>query len=437
MYRLACLITSLFFASVASATYTNVSPPMGYANIGGSAQFLSTRAVGSYSGGLIANAGLNVGGKSLAVRTALPFVGGAAAAAARAMFLNPALAAVAVAAVWASENCVGVVNGEWKITCGPGTGTQSTGFNYRLSGSSYTTSWGPDKAAVCAEWGALLGGVSGYSLVSASLTGAGQNTCSVVRQATSTGTQQAHATGFQTQPNGCQSGYYVGPAGCTQSPQTLPISQSEFESRLGASTMPATLPAAVPANYPVGVPILNVAGDNSTAQKLIVPTGSPTVVPNSNPVSYIQPSTEVTPANSTSNPWQVDVKPISVPVSTPTGNTNPQSIPTTSSGGGGADNPDFCQQHPQSHVCTEMGNLEAETLPNENINLQVTPDSGWSIAPATCPNPHVETVAYGVQLEFSYQPMCDFATGVRGVVIALAWLSAAYILLGLRSGDDA
>jgi hypothetical protein len=48
---------------------------------------------------------------------------------------------------------------------------------------------------------------------------------------------------------------------------------------------------------------------------------------------------------------------------------------------------------------------------------------------ATCPAPHVVTLTNGLQVEFSYQTYCDFATGIKPVVVALG-LVIAYLIVG-------
>lgn len=91
---------------------------------------------------------------------------------------------------------------------------------------------------------------------------------------------------------------------------------------------------------------------------------------------------------------------------------------------------DPCTQHPESIGCQTMGELESPDLPDKQIDLALTPDTGWGSSNGVCPPPRILDVS-GIQgLSFSWQPMCDFATGIRPVVIAVAWLIGAGIFMG-------
>lgn len=77
--------------------------------------------------------------------------------------------------------------------------------------------------------------------------------------------------------------------------------------------------------------------------------------------------------------------------------------------------------------------LDKVPMPEEAIeDIEQSWDSG--ISGGSCPAPETADVM-GETLEFSYQPMCDFAGYMYGVVIACALMIAAFIIAGLRSAE--
>lgn len=106
--------------------------------------------------------------------------------------------------------------------------------------------------------------------------------------------------------------------------------------------------------------------------------------------------------------------------------------------------PDFCNW--ATTVCEFMEWARAEDTPSDNPEVpweeEPPTQSDWSsgLGGGTCPAPFQISVSLGGQVatpEFSYQPICDFATTMRPVVIALATILAAMIISGLRSTKDA
>ena len=92
----------------------------------------------------------------------------------------------------------------------------------------------------------------------------------------------------------------------------------------------------------------------------------------------------------------------------------------------------FCEENPQSTVCSNICQeqpdlLQCKTLGEAGIepNIQnqnkgvgsITPFAGGS---GSCP----ATVSLPRGAAFSYAPMCNFASGVRPIVLAIAWLLA-------------
>lgn len=92
--------------------------------------------------------------------------------------------------------------------------------------------------------------------------------------------------------------------------------------------------------------------------------------------------------------------------------------------------PDICKQNPNSLMCAEMKEMDYENveLPNEQLNLDFQP-ADLFVENGVCPAPK-QIEFYGKIYALSYQPICDFATGARpmmillGIVIAMSMVYA-------------
>jgi hypothetical protein len=132
--------------------------------------------------------------------------------------------------------------------------------------------------------------------------------------------------------------------------------------------------------------------------------------------------------------------------STVTSSTNTGSETTTKG--------EYCKANPYDKLCTadgqgaasgdcseldkgctdKLGSLEPETFSNTNRAMSITAQSGWGEGAGSCPSPRVVNVA-GITLEMPFDLLCEFAVGIRPIIIALAWLSAALAFLGLSKRD--
>jgi hypothetical protein len=81
-----------------------------------------------------------------------------------------------------------------------------------------------------------------------------------------------------------------------------------------------------------------------------------------------------------------------------------------------------------------MDEVDPQDVNNQEKTVTITPKTGWGNESASCPAPVTKQVA-GLNLEMSWEPFCDFADGIRPVVIAMAWLSAALMVLGIARKD--
>lgn len=87
-----------------------------------------------------------------------------------------------------------------------------------------------------------------------------------------------------------------------------------------------------------------------------------------------------------------------------------------------------CEKNPNSVGCMQAGDTSGtETVPTQNVSTALTPSS-WGSA-SSCPAPKTITI-HGVQQVFSWQPECDFAVGIKPIVLSLAWVAAAFAVVG-------
>lgn len=244
----------------------------------------------------------------------------------------------------------------------------------------------------------------------------------------------------------CPTGWYVTPAGCVQSPPPKDVTQQEFEDALAPKPMPEKVPLELPQPTPLPIeqpsPWINpLPGPDPFHRPQFVPTGNPVPNPNYDPNSppgpnnqpYSQPGTRVVPSPTPTEPWRVDHQPVNRP--TPTQQPNPD--PTTEPGSDPNDKPkpeeqqSLCEKHPDILACAKLGSPgQATPVPNENKTMAITPENGFGPASGTCPPPRTVQVA-GLTLSMPFDLLCDFANGIKPVIVGLAWLTAAFTFMGI------
>ena len=244
----------------------------------------------------------------------------------------------------------------------------------------------------------------------------------------------------------CPSGWTPSPAGCL-SPQ---LTQQRMVDLLNPANqpgwpMPNTVPQELPPGTPLPVeqPVINPApGPNPSPRPLFVPTGDPVRNPDYNPQQapsptnqpWIQPGVRVVPSPTPNDPWRVDLQ----PVNRPTDSANPLPDPVTENPEGeNSDKPkpeeqqSLCEKHPDIVACARLGEPgQATPVPNETKTLTIAPENGFGPSGASCPPPRTVQVA-GITLSMPFDLLCDFATGLKPVIVGLAWLSAAFAFMGI------
>lgn len=114
------------------------------------------------------------------------------------------------------------------------------------------------------------------------------------------------------------------------------------------------------------------------------------------------------------------------------GQGNVTSTETTTVEGNDEPPPDPCDEHPERVGCMPAGETPDVDVPEEEVTVTITPTTGWGAENASCPPPRTFTVS-GNTFEMSFQPVCDFATVMRYVILAVAWIGAAFIVVGHRN----
>jgi hypothetical protein len=119
-------------------------------------------------------------------------------------------------------------------------------------------------------------------------------------------------------------------------------------------------------------------------------------------------------------------------VTKPDGTTETQTETTGGSGSTPTDETDSsqCDKYPQSLGCQELGDSSDVDLPTQQRD--VTWQQQGSAA-GSCPSPQSATMG-GNSYEFSWEPECQFARGIRPFVIGIAWLSAGLFLFFMARG---
>lgn len=409
------LILILFCCSPVWAGYAQVSPA---ANVSRSAvgQVMVQAAANDVSfgagAGIRSAAGvINVGGRAVTMPAAYRFAPNAARVAASYAFGNPALIlALGVGSLaygYYKSQDFEVLNGAWwKVE--PNRGTQ-----YAFCANCWASS--------VAAAGSMMDGKDAgngltYSFVSAEGTYGRFNLKNAQNEVTGVSFLTASTRVLDTQA-------------------ISQASKTEFEDAFAPLPLPAGVPQELQIPLPVDDPILNPSpGENPVSQPMRVPQGEPQPVPNSDPQKWQTPVVDIVPSPSISDPFRVDVQPKNIITDNPNSLPDTGPVPVTPPAGQSDDpvTPDLCEKNPDILACQKLDTPESPELEKLEKPISITPLSGWGGENASCPSPrHLN----GANIDYSFQPICNFMTSLRPVVIAVAWLAAAFILLGVRQGD--
>lgn len=443
-YRALIFGAVLAFSGVAQAGYAQLATPERFSGGPGTFTFAPSANDARYGKVAFQPGALRVPvpGVPTTMPAAYRFAANAPRFAAAAVFLHPGVrAAVGIAAWLGAANIIwDEVDKNWKIDNSPLSNPINT-FEYH---SNYDIGankdkWFPSYTAACNSYVDALRQLNTEYI---NITLSTETICNVTIK--TVGVAYPSTTGVQVikRSVSCPAGWYVTPAGCVQTQPMKTLTEPEFVDKLVPKPMPDTVPWELPfpTPLPVDPPFINPrpSPDPEHLPKF-VPTGdplpNPTYDPNAAPgpanQPWTQPGVNVKPRPTTDQPFRVDLEPVNRP------QAGPEPLPDTEPD---PDNPDkpkpeeqqsLCEKHPEILACQVIKDSgEKPELKTQAAEFEFTPESGFGGA-AACPAPIVVN-ASGMNLSFSWQPFCDSLGLAKPIILAFAWLSAAFIMLGSR-----
>lgn len=447
LFKVLTLVLALC-ASPAFAGYAQLKPPPGWSQGLGAAvpgqagvyNFGKAANAGTYRGTtVLTNAALNVAGQMVTVPVSMRIAANAATTAAQYSFGNPWLFATALAAPiayqWFKDAGFTVKNGVWVK-------------------QDFDKLWGsqPNQGGASSASEACLANPPApsppYTFVFISVDERGDYAdCKFdMRDA------QGQSSGYRYKT------VYKKPTSSPPGdPAFTPVGDIEFIETMAPKPMPNKVPKELPeVDWPVEQPVINpkvnpgvdplpAPSPALNPQPLRVPVGEPQPVPNSNPQKWQQPVVDIVPAPTPEMPWRVDLQPkklesdnsegIKNPVPVPVPQPDPETGETPKDPAKPNETPGLCDEYPDILACQKLGEVEAKDLKNKTVPLEIKKDEGWNMAQASCPAPKVLTLG-GKPYSFEITPLCDFATGIKPLVVGFAWISALLGFIGLsRKGD--
>lgn len=413
----------IFFACLANAGYAQLADPSGFSGSSGDFRFAPSANDARYGRVAFQSSGLtaNVAGQTVKMSAAYRFAANAPRIAAAALYLHPGVRTAVSLLSWLStaKLIYDAASGQWRESSQP--------FSSQ-------------------RWRNIDGGLN-HSAQDACVYAHGPGTVAAFTSSTSANCIHPDGRNLSTTvaegaaSQSCPAGWTSTPAGCL-SPS---LTQPDFVDKLSSLPMPENVPwdLPYPTPLPVEQPFINPApSENPQHNPFFIPIGNPIPNPSYDPDAlpspvnqpWVQPGTELIPSPTSDQPWRVDIRPINRPQSS----SSPLPVPVPSDSPPASDNPKppddtqgLCEKHPDILACQKLDIPEDQDLPVSEKSISVTPDSGWGAGNASCPAARHFTVQ-GRDIEIPYDLFCAWARGLRPIILAIAWLSAAYIILGVK-----
>ena len=169
-------------------------------------------------------------------------------------------------------------------------------------------------------------------------------------------------------------------------------------------------------------------------------TPRPDLTPGSVEAPNVRPSPETSPAKNPSNNPNPSENPGTRPSPEPDPDTNPEPnlkpgtspgspvMPAPANGRDGKDGGILCKMFPRILACDEQPEAEEPNLdlPQNTIDLNFKTDNSFQDN-GQCPEP-VSFQAFGQTFNISLDPICKLALMMRPIIIAMAWLMAAFFV---------
>lgn len=347
-------------------------------------------------------------------------------------YVAPASTAAQAArtSLWLNPFVVGFALLTWSGDAGLSSGTD--GWEYLDPNASPQLLQAPLKAEDPAIDGCRFSGLPpGFGVCDGSMSACASNyapltgdrTCVAVGKATGTSTGQGYNTEGQL-PGGLTP-YVDYPAGCTPVAGTTQCSEE-------ANPRPATvedfnaLPPPPPQALAELAPQVGVPVDAPVYSPSDVSIGDPYTKPDG---STAEPRAKITPQAD----GQVAIDTYDLPLTTPTGDPVTDPVPQDTTETPPTENQ--CDKYPNTVGCTDLGTPpDGELMPHSEVSLSFSPVAIASNA--TCPAPATVN-AFGQSIPVEYDAACTYASGLKPIVIAIAYLSALFIIFGVpRTGQS-
>lgn len=467
--QLLALAALLALCGPSHAGYAAAQPPAGWSPGGGAGGSIVVRsgaaanAARYVAGSVVGNVTVPVAGRAIVMPMAARVAANAGAVVMTAARFHPAAGialGVATAAWFAAHNLEwNDSRKKWEVVHDYEDGWEWSAYTNEAS-LGYV-GWHASKSSACSRFSAWYQTVTGAcadglkpparGVLTAN---GGDGLCIVEQQAcvgSGTGWVQVSSTGMAKRE-----------AGGSQSRRDA--TEGDFDGMRNEAP-PDGVPDEVGVPVPMEMPRIN-PGPDGNPQPSRVPMGDPTIVPGSNPLVKQQPAVDVVPSSTAAEPWRVDLRPVELtwpaaePVPTepynPTtgdpivpwqpGDPVPGTDPGTSPGTGTAPVPvnvtvtvppqkQLCEVYPNSSACAELGTAEdGPEVPNVNKPFVLTPWGSFGPSSASCPAPRVLNLQLAGTVSMEFDLYCSFASGIRGVVLALAWLGAIGIAVRMYQG---
>lgn len=430
-HRAALIFAASLLCGSAHAFYAQATPPAGFV-AGAINTFNGAKAGATASlelGRIAANASINVGGKAIALASRTSLAANAARVAALAIYAHPAVRIGVGVATWIGLTgyLYNATKGIWEQPDPEASKQLSDGYIWD-NGANRTF---PTVKETCDS----TAYDPGDKFDSFRPLGVGYGKC-IMRRVN--GTTYDGWNIFRRGESTCPAGWYMTGAGCVQSVPSVPVTQEQFAESLAKKPMPPNILPELPFDLPVEVPYI---------EPIFVPTGNPVPNPNYDPSKpqtgenqpYVQPGVKIDPANDAKNPFQVNVQPVNRPTGNPEGQKQP--VPNPDPGGSGngdkprdpkdEDTRDLCEKNPDIIACQKLEEPEDPgKLKTQEVDFNFQPEIGFA-GSASCPAPMTAEVN-GTVYSISWQPFCNSLNMAKPFLLAMAWLSAAFIMLGAR-----
>jgi len=92
---------------------------------------------------------------------------------------------------------------------------------------------------------------------------------------------------------------------------------------------------------------------------------------------------------------------------------------------------DLCKLNPDASGCKPLDEVPDVELEENTITLSISPISGFGPDTGTCPSPRSLFSKGGQPVVWEWTQYCDFASGIRPLIIGFAWISALMIVIGV------